>query len=286
MGTILKEYLHAPLYQNKVADFPQHLDLETSSACNFSCSYCPQSMDDPGFKHGRMDKEDAKKIIKYFADNGTKTIKLFWRGEPSLDKNLPELLKYSQECGLFTMLNSNGSFPHKNENEVAKYTDWISFSIDHYHKPKNGEHNLNPAYLAVASFFKSRGVITQIQTGTPTKELEDFCKENHIDYKPDIITKRTDSNDYSYTALNPVLRKDCGFANWRMIISHDLFIHTCCVAWGQDELNMGKVDINDLDSIKRIWNGKRYNNLREDQKTLKFRESPCVTCVSPSAYKL
>lgn len=281
-----KEYLHAKAFQNGIADFPKHLDLEINSACNFNCSFCPQSEPEKQiFKQGKMDIVTAKKIIQFFAKNGTETVKLFWRGEPTINPDLPEILKYCKEQNLFTMINTNGSFPLKNEKEIIPYLDWISFSIDDFHVDRKGERNQNQKMFNRVLQFKQAGIITQIQTTTPNPVLDTFCALENVELKVDEATKRTDSN-YEHVDLTKKQRKDCGFANWRMIISWDLFIHVCCVTWGQEELVMGKVDLNNLSGIKQIWHGAQYKALREDQKTLNFRHKACQTCVSPSAYCL
>lgn len=268
--------------------FPLHLDLEINSQCNYGCSYCPQSEtpNKQGFTQGKMDIETAKKIIQYFADNGTKTIKLFWRGEPSINKDTPALLAYAKECGLFTMLNTNGSFPFKNQSDYYQNLDWISFSIDNHHVPRGQDvpNAHDPAIgLTILDFKVKSNAIVQVQSGTPSNEWREFCDRWGIEYIADEITKRTDA-DYDHVDLTKRHRKNCGFPLWRMIVKYDLRVGPCCVAWKDGDLEMGQILIGDLDSVKRIWNSQTYFELREDQATLVYRNEVCKNCVSGSAY--
>jgi peptidoglycan/LPS O-acetylase OafA/YrhL len=60
-------------------------------------------------------------------------------GEPFADKRMPEILKYAKECGLKTMINTNGSDPHGIYKDCLPFIDWISFSIDEQHNNINHE---------------------------------------------------------------------------------------------------------------------------------------------------
>jgi len=283
--------LTADQHIKTLPDFPLHIDLELNSQCNFGCSYCPQSEtpEKQGFKQGKMDLADAIKIVKFCAQNGTKTIKLFWRGEPTINPDTPLVLRYAKECGLFTMLNTNGSFPLKNIQDYLDDIDWISFSIDDHHISKKGGVPNSQSGLIIDNLLlmkeKSKAHV-QVQSGTPHKWWEEFCLTHKIEYSPDAITKRTEKGDYDFIDLGKKPRKNCGFPSWRMIITWDLKVKPCCVAWKDSELNMGQIDIGNLETIKEIWINQTYRELRRDQKTLVFMQSACKSCVSPSAYVL
>lgn len=264
-----KELLH----EHKVLSVPQllHLDLETTSYCNFNCYMCPRPE-----VNGSMHIENIKLVIKQFAEAGGQTIKPFWRGEPTADIRMPEILKYAQECGLKTMLNTNGSFPHRNEAKIAMYLDWISFSIDQQH---GNYHNETTWFRA--SGMQANGVHTEIQSCEHYKDLEEFCKISGIVYKVDKPTKRLDGDNISEVLTGE--RKYCGEPDWRIVVRYDGFIYPCCLAWNDKTLEMGHVSYAPLvDTFKNNHFTMLRQNLQDGNV---YKYNTCKDCPSRKAYK-
>jgi organic radical activating enzyme len=282
------EYLHQGKRFDGPSEFPLHLDLEINSACNYSCTMCPQSLPkkEQGFKQGKMSFVDAKKIIQYCAKKGTKTIKPFWRGEPTINKDLVDVLRIAKVSGLYTQINTNGTFPLDNKVEISKWLDWCSFSIDKYHSNNQDNKDVLNNILIMKKF----GVHVEVQTSTPTDKLRTLCAHNDIILKEDVLTKRTPSGDYKHIMLAGMPRKDCNFPNWRMIITWDFKVKPCCVCWPDGDLEMGSLlDPNGdlcVSRIDGIWNGDEYQMLREDQIDLIYSSTACKNCQSASAYML
>ena len=258
------------LHENKELKTPKllHLDLETSSICNFNCNFCPRPKE-----NGQMELSDIKRIIKEFADQGGETIKPFWRGEPMLDERMPEILKYAKECGLKTMLNTNGSFPHQNLLEIAKYTDWISFSIDKQHDNYKNLHNI-PVFSTIAQ----RDIYCEIQACEHEQDIAVYCEIWKIPYKVDLPTKRSDTDNESEVITGE--RKYCGFPDWRMIIDWQGNCTMCCVDWGMENKS-GNINNNPL---KEIFNSNVAKNLRFCLKREIYNSNICKKCPSRSAY--
>ena len=215
--------------------------------------------EEQGFPQGFMKLDHAIDILRYCAKNGTTTMKPFWRGEATINKDLPKVLEVSKELGISTMMNTNGTFPLGNEHEVARHLDWISFSLDEFHQNNIADADILKRVL----LFKYLGVRTEVQSATPTDEIIEFCNSNDIKFISDSVTKRTDSGDYEFLKLSDYKRKNCKFPFWRMIISWDLKIKPCCVSWRDDELTMGRLDDGpmlkygrlDLYKMSDVWNG-------------------------------
>lgn len=95
--------------------------------CNMGCKYCFATFEEATKTNLSLIEKKLiiKKSSKYF-DKMT-----FVGGEPLLDKDLVELIKYSKELGMTTMLVSNGSMITDNFLESLKdHLDWVSLSID------------------------------------------------------------------------------------------------------------------------------------------------------------
>ncbi|NVM55314.1 MAG: radical SAM protein [Candidatus Helarchaeota archaeon] len=83
-----------------------------TNQCNFLCSYCSNHR---GGKYPTLYREGLNKNLT--TEQGKRLIKImkgssaiyFCGGEPTLHKDLPELLDYSTKLNMFNMINTNGS---------------------------------------------------------------------------------------------------------------------------------------------------------------------------------
>lgn len=78
-----------------------YLRISLTDKCNLRCVYCmpAEKRFRPGYVNDVMKPEDFKFLIKGFADNGIKKIR-FTGGEPLLYPQLPEIIKFTRECGV------------------------------------------------------------------------------------------------------------------------------------------------------------------------------------------
>ncbi|MHA1798931.1 MAG: radical SAM protein [Candidatus Helarchaeota archaeon] len=83
-----------------------------TNACNFFCSYCSNhrgGVYPELFRQGKnkdLSTEQAKQLIKIMKDT---TAIYYCGGEPTIRKDLPELLEYSTKLNMFNIINTNGS---------------------------------------------------------------------------------------------------------------------------------------------------------------------------------
>ncbi len=107
---------------------PIHLDIESTNACNLKCKMCMRNFLTEDI--GRMDLDTYSKIF----DNYTPTsIKLNWRGEPLLNKQLPLFVQFAKGRGVHEVsLNTNGLLITKDliRHLSEAGLDWIIFSVD------------------------------------------------------------------------------------------------------------------------------------------------------------
>lgn len=91
---------------------PLSVFISTTSACNFSCSWCPVS--GPTYQQdygkGRMSTADFKTILDKLTSAGTlKVVRLYAIGEPLMDPTLHEKIALVHELGLRSEVTTNGS---------------------------------------------------------------------------------------------------------------------------------------------------------------------------------
>jgi sulfatase maturation enzyme AslB (radical SAM superfamily) len=121
-------------------DYPPYLLIEPVSICNLRCPFCYQS--DTSFTKkqfmGTMELDLFKKIIDQANEIGVGAITIASRGEPTLHKDLAEMLRYTRNKeNIFEIkLNTNGTKLSENlchqifESEVNQ----LVISADHYEK--------------------------------------------------------------------------------------------------------------------------------------------------------
>jgi radical S-adenosyl methionine domain-containing protein 2 len=114
------------------------VNYHLNDACNMRCKFCFATFKDLGVvKH---DAQKSKQIIQKLAEAGFEKI-TFAGGEPTLVKELPELIKYAKSLGLITCLVTNGQklLEPGYADALIPNLDWLAVSIDSL----NAESNLN-----------------------------------------------------------------------------------------------------------------------------------------------
>lgn len=76
-------------------DFPYHLFIETTSACNLKCKMCARNWG--AVKIGTMNLELFKKIIDEAAMHGPRTFSLHMSGEPLISPDILTMISYIKE---------------------------------------------------------------------------------------------------------------------------------------------------------------------------------------------
>lgn len=119
------------LFQNHPADFPLHVDIESTSRCNLRCSMCQIDFD--SINSIDMDMELYKRIMVEAGENRLPSIKLNYRGEPTINKNLVEMVHIAKEAGIIEVqFNTNGVALNEKLSSglIEAGLDRIKFSID------------------------------------------------------------------------------------------------------------------------------------------------------------
>ena len=278
-------------------NFPQYLLIEPTSICNLRCVMCFQIDKSFGGSKsfmGRMDINLFKNIIDQAVEGGTKAITLASRGDPTLNKNLSEMLDYMKGKFLEIKLNTNGILLSDNisrsilRNEV---TDLV-FSIDSYEKEN---------YEQIRKKAKFDTVIKNIKRFIDIRDSEFLAHRTTVRVSGVKVDGKQDKNKYNkfwsqlvdHVALgdlqerwdtynNDVLPEEklmtCGDLFERMYVWWDGTVNPCDVDY-KSTLSVGNIKFN---SIKEIWNGPAYSNLRK--KHLNGSRSDYKVCAQCDAY--
>ncbi len=93
----------------KVPGFPFYLQIEPTNMCNLSCPLCPRGMELLNRKPMHMRYENFKDIVDNLKEY-LLLLKLFDKGEPFLNPELPEMIQYASERGITTVTSTNAHF--------------------------------------------------------------------------------------------------------------------------------------------------------------------------------
>jgi len=109
---------------------PISINLDLTSACNFSCPFC---VDSKLINAGKtLTLEEVKKTIHTLHSRGLLSVILIGGGEPTLHKDFGEVVRYIKSKGLQVGIVTNGSRLERIEAVAGelKQKDWIRISID------------------------------------------------------------------------------------------------------------------------------------------------------------
>lgn len=295
-----KEWYNNPII-NKLNQYPIHLDIEATSACNFECTMCPRTemIENKKFwKIQNFNLDLYKKIIDDGVKKNLRSIKLQYLGEPLVNKKLVEMIKYAKEKGVVdVMFNTNASLLNEKKSiEIIKSgVDKVFFSFDSPYRERfnkirvKGDFDevLNNIknFMRLKKELKSDKPITRVQMvlmKENKKEWNDFVKlfENIVDTIAyvDYLDHGNQKNhkNRGLVDLSSNKKPFCCPQLWqRMFIHPDGVVTPCCIDSNR-ELNLGNVNEKNIDEI---WNGKEYNQLRKKHLDGKIHQiSTCNNC--------
>ena len=158
--------------------------VSVSSRCNLRCPYCYMSM--PSLdKHQRKDvgvlkiKQFISNVIELGA-NTTRTIQ-FFGGEPLLHKNLPELIAFALDRGLYVRISTNGTASRLRAESFRPYAsdkrvEW-RVSLDSHIREKHELYRGRGTFKATQrnlEYLASMNANVSIKTVLSRENIEDF----------------------------------------------------------------------------------------------------------------
>jgi radical SAM protein with 4Fe4S-binding SPASM domain len=87
---------------------PISASIEPANYCNLSCPHCPTGRKLIEKTDKRLTLNDFKKYIDSLLPE-LMYLNLYFQGEPLLNKDLPDMIRYASEKGVFTCISTNGT---------------------------------------------------------------------------------------------------------------------------------------------------------------------------------
>lgn len=275
------------------AEYPPLVQIEPASVCNYRCVFCYQTDERlSNRKHGHMGmmKLDSFKSIIDQIEGNVEGVTLASRGEPTVNKKLPEMLAYMSGKFLAAKINTNAYLLDEKMSHAILQADLqtLVFSADAATEPLysklrvNG--NLDRVVKNVERFhdikeqhYSGSKLITRVSGvrfhgDQNMEEMEQFWNRYvdqvaFVDYNP---------WENVYDADKKGIDTPCSDLWRRLFVWWDGKVAPCDVDYLTtlcDETLLNS-------SISEIWNGNTYNTLR--QKHLegeRQKQEPCSRCV-------
>jgi radical SAM protein with 4Fe4S-binding SPASM domain len=131
VSIISSYYLSRIIRRPIVWGMPVSYSIEPTNHCNLKCPECPSGLGTLTRPLGLLKLEDFAKLIDQIKGTGF-YVQLFFQGEPYLNKQLPEMIKYAQDRKVYISISTNGHFiTEKNVDYILENApDKLIFSMD------------------------------------------------------------------------------------------------------------------------------------------------------------
>jgi len=266
-----------------VGEFPLHLDIEVTCLCNLRCPFCATSYEPIGGR-GFMSLKTFKRIIDEGVEHGLCAIKLNsgGRGEPMLNKLLPEMVAYAKGEGIIDVyFNTNATLLTQDIGVKLIQAGLDRFSISFegteakvYEKYRVGA-SFKKVLKNIKNFINLKGEmnaekpLVRIQTvalpdlQTGLREYKEFWGKTvdevaFIDFK-----------DYSHIQRDLIYDWACPYLWQRMMVRWDGTISICQFDYS-NSYKLG--NINHEDTVRSVWKGNTMEEIRRLHKKGKSHE--------------
>jgi radical SAM protein with 4Fe4S-binding SPASM domain len=284
-----------PRYQI-LPKFPDHVDIELSSACNMACPMCFTTTDTFKTQVNKsiLSMDLFKKIVDECVANKAFSIRLSWRGEPTLNPNFVQMARYAKERGIkevSSLTNALKLTPAMFEELVDIGMDWLTISFDGMGETYNRIRKPANFDEAVAKIRQFSEIKKRKNKSKPVVKIQGVWPAVKEDPQAFYNTFRDIVDQVAVNPLLDYLRNDsdivyrknftCPVLWQRLAVGADGKVFLCI----HDEMSHHEVGDVHQQSIADIWNGPQLTEAREAH--LKHvgmqKYSACAECFLPRA---
>jgi len=271
---------------------PRISNFEITNICNMNCPICVEKSKIQGCLSIELLHNILSNNPEYFYG---RPLWLHLRGEPYINKDLYDIIDIFDKFNVPTMLSTNGIL--LNDDNIYKtitskleiiVISSLTLDRDKYYALRGKDclvkvqRNIDNMVNTVRKYKSNLKVtIVGLDYGQERKEINDFIRFYHLKGLEVAIHKYTDRTGMSQfnptQTLNNITkrRKSCHLLFNKLIIQYDGSVTTCCYdLTGQNTMGF----LQDYGySIKELWNGENYMNIRKDQCEGIFQNA-CKNC--------
>ncbi len=287
---------------------PISYSIEPTNHCNLKCPECPSGLGTLTRPLGLLKQEDFKKVVDEIKSTGF-YIQLFFQGEPYINKQLPEMIKYAQANRMYVSISTNGHFINEETvyDVLKNAPDKLIYSVDGLDEKSYQNYRVGGTFkqadeglrtiiaskkeLRLKKPFVEFQFIVMKQNEHLIEEVKKYGKEVGVDK---VVFKTMQISTYenaikflpsnkkysryivenSSFRMNREVKNHC-FALWRTsVITWDGKVVPCCF----DKDAFHELGLVNGKAFEDIWKSNSYNDFRK--KILKNRISVdmCTNC--------
>lgn len=167
---------------------PLSINFHLTERCNMCCRYCFAKYSGENCREQTLSLYQYCRIIEQIAKEGFSKIS-FAGGEPLLHPMLPELIRFTKQLGITTMLVTNGSLLNPEFlQRMQGLLDWVSISVDSL----SSDTNLN-----IGRVFKGAGM-----TEEQYRQRIEWVKEAGMRLKINTVVSSANRNERFVPFIN------------------------------------------------------------------------------------
>jgi len=305
----LSFYVSKAFNKNIRWGLPYAFSVEPTTSCNLRCPECPSGLRSFTRDTGSVGIDKFQHIVDQYAKSSL-WLTLYFQGEPYLNPNFTDLIKYASEKKIYVSTSTNAHYltPTKAEDTVKSGLDRLIVSIDgttqetyeqyriggSLEKVKEGLKNIVEAKERLNS--NTPYVIIQFLVVGPNEHQIEEIKQLGKDYKADEVKLKT-AQIYDYKNGSSLIPENEHYARyiktkngeyklkyelkdecWRMwhsnVVTWDGDVVPCC--FDKDaKYVMGNLHNS---SLKNIWTDKKYQNFRKQLTNDRSKIDICQNC--------
>lgn len=264
--------------------FPVHLDLELAGKCQLACTMCPYGTGDfDESLQGMMSTEMALEAIHQGAQGGARSIKMNFRGEPGLSKDLIPMVETAKAFGFVEVaINTNlTAFSRRRLIDLCDVgLDLMIISIDGATQDTYEAIRVNGDW---SKLIRNMHFIHK-QPNRPRLRIQMVVQERNS-HEVDLFHESF-SSLCDELVLQPIResnqgqRTQCPQPWQRMVIAWDGQVFLCCSNWA----NENPVGHFPETSLRDIWSNGNARLLRYTAGDPN-RGEPCKSCTVGGSYK-
>lgn len=264
--------------------------VDPSDACNFKCRFCPTSDRALMKSVDRPWKQMPLSLFKKIADDmasfpkRTKVLRLYKDGEPLLNKNLVDMIRYAKNIDaadrIDTTTNASLLTKQKSQDLVEAGLDRINISIygvsnEHYENFSKTKIAFDKVLENVRNFYEVRGhceILVKVNgdslTESEKKQFLDFFGDHadkiYIEHTmacwPEFEFSEVEVNQQRGIYDQEIREVNvCPYPFYSMSINSDGVVSVCFLDWAR-KMRVGDVQEN---SVLEIWQGEKMRAFRK-----------------------
>jgi molybdenum cofactor biosynthesis enzyme MoaA len=289
-------------------DFPSQIMVDITEVCNLACIHCthPEFKKSKIYTKAMLDEELNHKMVQEVAKYGkgkTAYIRYTSNGEPLVHpKSYDIIYDAVKNSGTKVTLTTNGTI--LNEKRIKKLMNtglhMIDVSIDAFNDDTykkiriNGDLKVTRKNVINLLKFKNeinantKIIVSFVEQSSNSSEVEEFknfwndqgtdevlIRRLHTNSGSNLVNDKTNNlSSYQNKKENDSSRRACLYPWERVVLTAKGYLAFCPTDW------FGKTIIADYreETIKNVWQGSFYKELRNEHLSCKFKNEFCKNC--------